>query len=136
MNDTRTSVLRHEGGAEDLEAAIGGPALEAVKQWLVFLADESLALELFNHGVTLDFALLNYVVKTTLHADIHLLRLVDLKAHVLELGIDSEGQVTRERPGGGRPCDEVGLLVVLQHGERDDDSGIWHVLVVRASFEI
>mmetsp|Transcript_26727 Transcript_26727/g.33313 ORF Transcript_26727/g.33313 Transcript_26727/m.33313 type:complete len:503 (-) Transcript_26727:26-1534(-) len=136
VHDTRTRVLGHEGGAQHLEAAVGGPALEEVEEWLVALAHKGLALELLQDGVALDLALLEDVVEAALHADVDLLRRVVLPAHVVERRVDSESEVAGQGPRRGRPSNEVGLLPVLKHGERDDNGGGGHLLIVGTGLEV
>ena len=91
MHNTRTGIFRNPGSTEDLEAAIGAPALEEIEQRFVLLADDRGTLELLENGVPLDLALLEDIVEAALHADVHLLSRVVLEAHIVECGVDSQG---------------------------------------------
>ena len=136
VHDTCTGIFGDPWGAQNLEAAIGSFALEEVKERLVALADKGLALELFNHGVTLDLSLLKDVLETTFHAHVHLLCGIILESAIIHSRVDREGQVTGQSPGRGRPSNEVGLLIILKYREGDDNCGIRHFLIVGASLEI
>ena len=55
-----------------------------------------------------------------------------LEEHVVKLGVEADGVVAGDRPGGGGPDHEVGaaqigeapqLALVVQHGELDEDGG-------------
>lgn len=107
VNNTGTSVLSDKATTKNLEAAISSSLLEIGEQRLVFLANKLLTLELLKDRVSLDFALLEDVLQASLHADVDLLSGGVLEAAVVHLGVDGEGKIGWEGPGGGRPSDEV-----------------------------
>ena len=136
VNNASTSVLRDEFGAEDLEAAIGSSFLEEGKQGLILLANKSLTLECVEDGVVLDHCLLEDVLESIFHADVHLLSLVVLPANVVHGRVDGNCHIAGQGPRRCGPGNEVRLLTVVENGERDDDRGVWHVFVVGAGLKV
>ena len=136
VNNASTSVLRDEFSAEDLEAAVGSPFLEEGEQGLILLADESLTLECVEDGVVLDHCLLEDVLESVLHADVHLLCLVVLPANVVHGRVDGDCHIAGQGPRRRGPSNEVRLLTVVENGERDDDRGVGHVFVVGAGLKV
>ncbi len=88
VNDTCTSVFGDECSSEDLEAAIGSSVFEESKERLVAFANDSLSFECFKDFVALDFALLENIVETALHADVDFLSRCVLPTDVLEIWVD------------------------------------------------
>ena len=86
--------------------------------------------------MVLDHRLLENVLKSILHADVNLLSLVVLPANVVHGGVDGDCHIAGQGPRRRGPSNEVRLLTVVENGERDDDRGVWHVFVVRASFKV
>ena len=60
----------------------------------------------------------------TTHLDIH------------KLWVDAQGEVARQRPGGGGPGHQGGAIRVADDGEGDHDGWVVDVLVVQASLKI
>eukprot|EP00760_Papus_ankaliazontas_P021320 PhM_4_TR18673/c0_g1_i1/m.71141 len=137
VHDTRTGVRRDVAVNSNAESTALTPLLEVVEERHVLLALELLTLHL---GEDDEVALLLLearvqLANADLGDDVLALGGLVLDRDVVELGVDAENKVARERPRRRCPRDQVRRLV-LDERERDQHGGVRDVLVVHVGLEV
>jgi len=104
MDDTSTGIFGNEVTSDDTETPSRFPVFKEIEQRLVGGAYQLLSLKSGQDLVFGNLSLLgDYVIHSTLQADVFNVVLQVLKLHVLKGRVDGTRQVRRQSPGGGGP---------------------------------
>lgn len=80
--------------------------------------------------------LLDDVLQAVLHADINLLGGFVPEAHIVHLGVAGKGQVGWQSPWSSCPGDQVGIKLIFEGGEHDNNGGVIDVLIVGTGLRV